>query len=78
MSEQVLRLQFGTTQSTGYVVSLRAAVRATTALWDPEEASERRWQETFAASQDFLAELGDKALADFLAGNTEVLDPDNL
>ena len=75
MSEQVLRLQFGTTQSTGYVVSLRAAVRATTALWDPEEV---RWQETFATSQAFLAELGDKALADFLAGNTEVLDPDNL
>jgi hypothetical protein len=43
-----------------------------------EAVSDRQWEESFAASQDFLKELGDRALADFLAGNTEPLDPDRL
>jgi hypothetical protein len=51
-------------------------------IWSPrenvEQASERRWQESFAASQDFLKEWGDRVLTDFLAGTTEPLDPDNL
>jgi hypothetical protein len=40
--------------------------------------SHRRWSRTFAASQDFLGELADKALADYRAGRTESLDVDRL
>ncbi len=43
-----------------------------------ELASERRWQELFAASHDVLADLADEALAEHRAGRTEKLDPDKL
>jgi hypothetical protein len=43
-----------------------------------ELAAERRWEESFAASKDALAELADEALADFRAGKTRPLDPDTL
>jgi hypothetical protein len=43
-----------------------------------ELAAERRWEESFAASQDALAELADEALVDFRAGKTRPLDPDTL
>lgn len=43
-----------------------------------ELASERRWMEAFAASQDLLAELADEALAEHRAGKTRPLDPDAL
>ena len=43
-----------------------------------ELASERRWDELFAGSHDFLAELADEALAEHRAGRTEKLDPDKL
>ncbi|MBI4488536.1 MAG: hypothetical protein HY694_05585 [Deltaproteobacteria bacterium] len=43
-----------------------------------ELASERRWEELFAGSQDLLAEMGDKALAEHRAGRTEKLDPEKL
>jgi hypothetical protein len=35
-----------------------------------ELESERRWSETFAASQDQLAALADEALREFEAGDT--------
>jgi hypothetical protein len=43
-----------------------------------ELASERRWEELFAESQDLLADLADQALAQHRAGRTEKLDPDKL
>ncbi len=38
-----------------------------------ELASERRWSEAFAKSQDILAKLADEALAEFDAGKTKPL-----
>jgi hypothetical protein len=43
-----------------------------------ELASERRWEEIFAGSEDLLAELADQALAEHLARRTEKLDPEKL
>jgi hypothetical protein len=41
------------------------------ATWILEElASERRWAEAFAASQDVLEQLADEALAEHRAGKT--------
>jgi len=36
-----------------------------------ELASERRWSESFAKSQDVLAKLSEEALAEYLAGRTQ-------
>jgi hypothetical protein len=41
-----------------------------------EIASEARWSESFASSQDTLARLADEALAEFHAGRTLPLDPE--
>jgi hypothetical protein len=43
-----------------------------------ELASERRWEQLFAGSQDLLAELADEALAEHRAGRTEKLTPEKL
>jgi hypothetical protein len=43
-----------------------------------ELASERRWEELFAGSQDLLADLADQALAEHRAGRSEKLDPEKL
>jgi len=49
------------------------------ATWMLEElASERRWAELFAKSTHALEQLADEALAEYRAGRTQVLDPDNL
>lgn len=49
------------------------------AAWILEElASEKRWDEAFAASQDLLAQMADEALAEHRAGKTLPLDPDEL
>jgi hypothetical protein len=49
------------------------------ATWILEElASEQRWSEAFAASEDLLARLADEALAEHHAGTTLPLDLDNL
>ncbi|MGA2984320.1 MAG: hypothetical protein ABSG32_10910 [Terriglobia bacterium] len=37
-------------------------------------ASERRWSEAFANSQDQLGKLADEALAEFESGKTKPLD----
>jgi hypothetical protein len=43
-----------------------------------ELASEQRWMELFAGSQDLLGQLADEALAEHRAGRTEELDPEKL
>lgn len=43
-----------------------------------ELASERRWDELFAASADVLSELAEEALAEHRTGRTRPLDPDTL
>jgi hypothetical protein len=43
-----------------------------------ELASERRWEDLFAGSQDLLEELADQALAEHDAGRTAKLDPEKL
>jgi hypothetical protein len=43
-----------------------------------ELASERKWAELFAASEDLLSQLAEEALAEHRAGKTLPLDPDNL
>jgi len=49
------------------------------ATWILEElASERHWDELFAKSTHALEQLADEALAEFRAGRTQVLDPDNI
>jgi len=40
--------------------------------------SEARWADAFAGSQDLLAKLADEALEEFIAGETEILDPNDL
>lgn len=47
--------------------------------WLMEElASDGRWDEQFAGSQDALGRLAREALAEHGAGRTEDLDPDRL
>ncbi len=46
-------------------------------LLDQLEA-DRKWDESFANSQDALAKLADEALAEYRAGKTRPLDPDKL
>jgi hypothetical protein len=43
-----------------------------------EIESEREWDRAFARSQDLLARLADKALAQHRRGHTDELDPDKL
>ncbi|MCX6581366.1 MAG: hypothetical protein NT166_14430 [Candidatus Aminicenantes bacterium] len=39
-----------------------------------ELASEKRWMETFADSEDLLSDLADEALAEHMQGKTKLLD----
>ncbi len=49
------------------------------AAWILEElASERRWDKSFAKSEDALAQLADEALTEHRLGRTEPLDPARL
>lgn len=49
------------------------------ARWILDElAAERRWAALLAESQDVLEQLADEALAEYRAGKTEPLDPDQL
>jgi hypothetical protein len=43
-----------------------------------EIESEREWEHAFARSQDVLADLARKALAEHRRGETKELDPDGL
>lgn len=42
-----------------------------------ELEDEHRWDEAFAKSPDLLAKLASEAMAEFRAGKTQELDPDN-
>jgi hypothetical protein len=56
------------------VAKLPASERdAVAAIHLEELASEQRWSESFAKSQDLLAKLAEKALADHAAGRTRPL-----
>ena len=46
---------------------------AVAAILLEELASERRWSEAFAKSQDSLARLAEQALAEYAAGRTKPL-----
>jgi hypothetical protein len=46
---------------------------AVAAILLEELGSEKRWSESFAKSQDLLAKLAEKALADHAAGRTKPL-----
>lgn len=49
------------------------------AAWIVDElASEQRWAQSFAESQDVLAQLAEEALAEHRAGRTQPLDADEL
>jgi len=43
-----------------------------------EFASERRWENLFAESQDLLSQLADEAVEEFEHGKTEPLEPEKL
>ncbi len=43
-----------------------------------ELASERRWDDLFARSQDVLAEMAAEAIREDEAGLTQSLDPDDI
>ncbi|MHB8628629.1 MAG: hypothetical protein ACYDBJ_16525 [Aggregatilineales bacterium] len=45
---------------------------------EAEAADEARWDALFAASQDLLAEMADRAARDWDAGLADDLDPDTL
>jgi Arc/MetJ family transcription regulator len=46
----------------------------TTYLQKQEEADDQRWDQTFAESQEVLAQLAQEALADTKAGQAELKD----
>ncbi|WP_022947914.1 MAG: hypothetical protein ACPW60_03740 [Methylohalobius sp. ZOD2] len=49
------------------------------AHWLIEEVlAEKKWEVTFAESEDALAKLAEEALAEHEQGITELLDPDRL
>ncbi|HZZ44138.1 MAG TPA: hypothetical protein VFE58_14470 [Tepidisphaeraceae bacterium] len=50
---------------------------ALAALIMEELASDRRWAESFAHSQDKLASLADEALTEFRAGKTRPFEKDS-
>jgi hypothetical protein len=43
-----------------------------------ELEDERRWDEAFTRSPDMLAKLAAEAMAEYLGGKTQELDPDTL
>lgn len=43
-----------------------------------EIEDEAQWADAFARSQDAIAKLADQTLAEFVAGDTEILDLDDL
>lgn len=64
-------------QAFAEVAKLPEAEQDAFASWIVEElASERRWSQSFAQSQDALAHLAEEALAEHRAGRTQPLDTD--
>ncbi len=61
-------------QALSQVAKLPASEQdAVAAIVMEELASEQRWTDSFAKSQDLLAKLAEKALADHAAGRTKPL-----
>jgi len=60
------------------VIHLKIRIDEAEAAAHQERKSDLRWNRSFATSQDLLTKMGDKALADYQAGNTEPLNPDHL
>jgi hypothetical protein len=69
----------GTATWIGTYVEVRVSASQET-VWSSQREieHERRWDELFASSQDLLAEMADKALAEHRAGRTTVIDTDKL
>ena len=66
-------------QAFAEVAKLPAEEQDSFARWILDElASEQRWTEAFAQTADQLAQLADEALAEYRAGQTQELDPDQL
>jgi hypothetical protein len=72
----------GTQASAGTTLSADTTGSAGTAgsasMIDEVDDDDRRWDASFARSQDLLRRMAAKALDDFNAGRTEPLDPDTL
>jgi hypothetical protein len=67
------------TQAFAEIAKLPAEEQDTIARWILEElVSEQRWADAFKRTSDQLARLGDEALAEYRAGQTPELDPDQL
>ena len=61
------------------IARLPEGEQETLAAWILDElASERRWQEALAGSEDALAQLADEALVEHHQGQTLPLDPDRM
>ena len=66
-------------QAFAQVAKLPEAEQDAFAAWIVEElASEQRWSQSFARSQNVLAQLAEEALAEHRAGRTQPLDVDQL
>jgi len=66
-------------QAFAEAAKLPAQEQEALAAWLMEELkSDRRWSQLLESSADVLDQLADEALADFRAGRTEVLDPEQL
>lgn len=58
----------------------KKAVVVDFSLWEEilDALDQQHWDHLFAKSPDLLAQLGDEAKAERLAGRTQALDPDRL
>lgn len=61
------------------IAKLPTEEQDTFARWILDELdSEQRWSDAFKRTADSLAHLADEALAEYRAGQTQELDPDQL
>jgi len=66
-------------QAFAEAAKLPAQEQEALAAWLMEELkSDRRWSQLLESSADVLDQLADEALAEFRAGRTQVLDPEQL
>jgi len=66
-------------QAFAEAAKLPAQEQEALAAWLMEELkSDRRWSQLLESSADVLDQLADEALAEFRAGRTLVLDPEQL
>jgi len=66
-------------QAFAEAAKLPAQEQEALAAWLMEELkSERRWSQLLESSSEVLEQLADEALAEFRAGRTQMLDPEQL